>query len=207
LRAICDRHKPQISWIFYFMENGKPEYVCSLQKVSKTLKLIASIIRSKGALEEKVKQHLEKYPMMPMDCDLDLLTQQYARIFTSVQSVLCSHCKECGDKWKGLNLSLENVDAEKWNDYAREVTLLRAIVEKAQFCIPVDEHFPYKDEVMEYGSEYYSRVVEAQSLFEFIGENVAYFFAMEHMDEASQVMILYRTSNGELPGDTTLNEI
>ncbi len=207
LKAICERHRPTISYIFYFPWKNGPQYVCAIRKPSKKFALIAHIIRSGGKLIEPVKAHLEKND--PMDVEEDgKHSADYEKLFASVQEALVGHCDNCREKWK-LNVladGISNPDIESWNDYVREVILLRTTIEKTQFCINVEEHFPQKDDLFEYGSEYIMRTEEMLSIFEFLGETT-YYFAAEYWERLDQKMTIYKSAHGEdMPGTKYLNE-
>ena len=207
LKSICERHKPNITYIFYFPWKNGPESVCGIRKPSKKFSLIAHIIRSKGELEDAVKAHIETYGNDPMEED-ENHTGNYNKIFTSVQQLLSEHCEECKKKWDHHIIAdgIANPDIDSWNDYVREVVLLRTTIERAQFCISADEHFPHADDLLEFGSEYTTRAEEVFSLFEFLGDTT-YYFAMEYWERQDQKMTIWKSASGDdLPGTKYLNE-
>lgn len=208
LKALCERHKPIINYVFYFPWSNGPQYVCAIHKPSKRFAHIAHIIRSKGKLVDAVKAYLEKYPAEPMDLDEKNHGAEYEKIFASVQQALVDHCDNCREKWKIHILAegIVNPDIESLNDYVRETVLLKTTIEKAQFCTSVDEHFPPKDDLLEFGSEYSTRAEEIFSLFEFMGDTT-YYFAMEYWERQDQKMTIWKSASGDdLPGTKYLNE-
>ncbi len=210
LQSICEHHKPQISYIFYFPWKDKQAWKCGIRKPSKQFSLIAHIIRSEGKLVDATIAHIAKYGDGSEVMDIEqVYLADYSKIFASVQEVIVAHCDTCREKWKVHVLS-EGIgvepDIESSNDYVREVVALRAAVEKAQFCESVDEHFPHRDELIEYGSEYTTRAEEIFHVFEFLGE-VSYYFAMEYWERQEEKMTIWRSSNGnDLPGVEYLND-
>ncbi len=208
LKAICERHKPTISYIFYFpWKGGPPKYVCGVRKPSKKFALMVHVVRSGGKLEDAVKTHLEKYADDPMDLDdsAEKHTANYQKIYDSACQATVTHCADCKKGWETKIVAEAigvNPDIESWNDYVHEVVLLRTTIEKAQFCTSVDEHFPPADDLLEYGSEYCMRKDEMISLFEYLGDTTHY-FAAEYWERQQQKMMIYSSGSGgdnELPG-------
>lgn len=210
LRVLCQYQKPKIDYIFYFPWAKGPEYTCGYTKPSKRFRLMANIIRSKGKLVEPTRLHLERFQAEPMEIEDSAArhTGNHAKIHASVEQAIVQHagtCNDCREKWKQLKI-IKEPEIETWNDYVREVNALRAELDNAKFCISIDEHFPQKDDLLEFTSEYVARVEEIFHLFEFIGDE-SYYFVMEYWEQQDGKMTTWKACNREedLPGGEFLN--
>ncbi len=201
---ICKDHKPQISFAFYFIEDGKPEYITLMNNASIKFKLMCHIIRSKGSLVDDVKKYMEAHAdQEPMDTSVSHL-ENFKKIFDPIQDILTSHCPQCKEKWEGLQMFLTDID--EWSDYVREVKFLRDTIEKQKFCISVREYFPYADELIEYGHEYATRCDNIADLFAFTNlEN--YYLIVEYWDSQYSKMDIEKYSAGKIAGSEYLDEM